>query len=183
MNSQKMNSQGFNAIHPWSIPTARYPEINCLSKGLSTSKNLDNERTHEYSLFRLCTPQIKFNKYLGKAHEQRCDFSVNLGSGGNFDNLIDKQFIVRFLCYTILTTNIWSIIIIKIPTTTGIHCNSGVQPTRSKRSNKDRTLLGIAARAAQSLALDSIIVLSPKCRMMIGAISTANLDKRTLFVY
>ena len=37
------------------------------------------------------------------------------------DILIDKKFIDRFPGYTILTTNIWSNIIIRIPTTNGIN--------------------------------------------------------------
>ena len=40
--------------------------------------------------------------------------------GGNFDYWIDKQFIGRFPCYTILATNTLSNIIVNIPTTTGI---------------------------------------------------------------
>ena len=40
------------------------------------------------------------------------------GSGGNFDNLFDKECIGRFSCYKILNASILSNIIIKIPTTT-----------------------------------------------------------------
>ena len=37
----------------------------------------------------------------------RVDSRVDSGSGGNFENLIDKLFISRFPCYTALTMNIW----------------------------------------------------------------------------
>ena len=38
------------------------------------------------------------------------------GSGGNFDNLVDRQFICGFLCCTILTIHMLFNIIIKLPT-------------------------------------------------------------------
>ena len=40
------------------------------------------------------------------------------GSGGNFDDLVDKQFIGRFPHCTVPTIQMVSNIIIKIPTTT-----------------------------------------------------------------
>ena len=39
------------------------------------------------------------------SHDKGGRFTCNPSSGGNFGNLIYQQFIGRFPCYTILTTN------------------------------------------------------------------------------